>query len=33
MDAAFVNMISEKEETLKQLSDAEKKLEKEFKHI
>ena len=28
MAAAFVNMISEKEETLKQLSDVEKKLEK-----
>ena len=28
MVAAFVNMISEKEETLKQLSDVEKKLDK-----
>ena len=33
MAAAYVNMISEKEETLKQLFDAQKKLEKEFKSI
>ena len=31
--AAFVNMISEKEKTIKPLSDAEKKVEKEFKSI
>ena len=33
MAAAYVNMILEKEETLKQLFDAQKKLEKEFKSI
>ena len=31
--AAFVNMISGKEKTIKQLSDAEKKLEEQFKSI